>query len=114
MNNGYASLDEVTGAGKIVTTRDKYTGDAFAIGPTEGEVSVSDGENKYFIQRIRLDGSHCTGDATHYVYRIGYYTRRADDRFCLGSQFAPILTPTEFRTLFEAAMEKGWFATETD
>ena len=82
----------------------------FAVGPTEEEVSVSDGENKYFIQRIRLDGSECTDDSTHYVYRIGYYTRRTDGCFCLGSQFAPILTPAEFRTIIQAVTEKGWLA----
>jgi hypothetical protein len=79
MANGYSTLDEVTGVGKIVTTRNKYTGVPFDVGPCEGEVSTSDGENKYVIQRIRLDGSQCTDDATCYVYRIAYYTRRADD-----------------------------------
>jgi hypothetical protein len=112
MTNAYATLDEVTGVGKIVTNTNKYTGESFAVGPIEGEVSVSDGENKYVIQRIRLDGSKCkcTDDTTQYVYRVGYYTQRTDGRFCLGSQFAPILTPAEFRLLLHAVTEKGWLA----
>jgi len=114
MSSGYTNLDEVTGMGKIVTNTNKDTGEPFVVGVIEGEVFVSDGENKYVIQRIRLEESHCTHDTTRYVYRIGYYTQRTDGRYCFGSQYAPILTPTEFRALIQAAMEKGWLATETE
>lgn len=79
------------------------------VGRIEDEVSVSDGEQKYFIQRIRLaDNLNVEGDPTRYVFRIGYYTQRTDGWFCLGSQFAPIMTPAEFRHLLKALTDKGW------
>lgn len=108
MSYGYASLDEVTGVGKTVVLRDKLTARPFVIGVVEDEVSIMDGENKHFIQLVRLNGAMCEGDATRYVLRIGYYTRRSDGRFCLGSQYAPILTPNELLALLSAMTEKGW------
>jgi hypothetical protein len=81
----------------------------FIVGQIKDEVSVSDGEQKYFVQRILLaDHVAVEGDPTRYVFRIGYYTQRTDGWFCLGSQFAPILTPNELRTLLEALTAKEW------
>ena len=104
----YNSLEEVSGMGKRIMIRDKHTGERFILGHVEDEISVlMDGEQKYFVQRICLeDEIFCEGDPTRYVFRIGYYTRRTDGPFCLGSQFAPILTPAELRTLLE--MTKRW------
>src|SRR5437762_2994068 len=96
-------LDDVTGRGKRIIIRDKATGQRFVVGSIEDEVSVSDGEQKYFIQIVRLEADiSADGDPTRYVFRIGYYTRRADGRFCLGSQYAPITTPVEFVSLLRA------------
>jgi hypothetical protein len=106
---GYQTLSEVTGVGKVITNRDKYSRSAFKVGVILDEVSVSDGEQKYFIQRVRLaDEVTCDGDATRHIFRIGYYTRRTDGWFCLGSQYAPLLTPAELCCLLKAAMGKGW------
>lgn len=104
----YESLHEVSGVGKTITNRDKYTHERFIVGGVQSEASVLlDGEQKYFIQLVRLaDGTSCEGDPTRHVFRIGYYTRRTDGRFCLGSQYAPILTPAELRTLFNTV--KDW------
>ena len=78
------------------------------VGRVLDEVSVSDGEQKYFVQRVPLaEGTMCEGDPAREVFRIGYYNQRTDGPFCLGSQFTPILTPAELRNLF-SAMEKGW------
>jgi hypothetical protein len=105
----YKSLSEVTGIGKKITNRNKYTGVPFVVGRVQDEVAVSDGEQKYFVQLIRLaDDVVCEGDPTREVLRVGYYTRRADGWFCLGSQFAPILTPGEWRNLDEALKAKAW------
>lgn len=73
------------------------------------KVSVSDGEQKYFIQRILLaEGTICEDDPTREVFRIGYYTQRTGGPFCLGSQYTPILTRAELLILFAQAIEKGW------
>jgi len=94
----YQMLDEVTGLGKTITNRNKYDGVPFVAGRIQDEVSVSDGEQKYFIQQVRLaDNINVEDDPTRYVFRIGYYTRRTDRLFCLGSQFAPIVTGAELR-----------------
>jgi hypothetical protein len=50
----YQTLNEVTGLGKTITNRNKYDRVPFVLGQIEGEVSVSDGEQKYFVQRVRL------------------------------------------------------------
>lgn len=103
------ALERVTGVGKTITNRNKYSGVPFAVGVIEDEVSVSDGEQKYFVQLVRLhDSVTCETDATRYVLRIGYYTRRTDGFLCLGSQFAPIVTPAEWCSLVNAMGEKGW------
>ena len=105
----YQMLDEVTGLGKTITNRNKYDHVPFAVGEIEEEISISDGEQKYFIQRIRLaDGVDAENDPTRYVFRIGYYTQRSDGWFCLGSQFAPIMTPTELRSLLEELIDRRW------
>jgi len=79
------------------------------VGVIQDEVSVSDGEQKHVIQLVALaDGTVCEGDPTRFVFRLAYYTRRTDGWFCLGSQFAPIVTPTELRALLSAVAEKGW------
>jgi hypothetical protein len=110
---GYQKLDEVTGVGKTITNRDKYSHVPFNVGTVQDEVSVSDGEQKYFIQLVGLaDDLSCDGDPTRYVFRIGYYTQRIDGWFCLGSQFAPIVTPAELRVLLLAATGKGWLRTD--
>ena len=105
----YETLDEVTGVGKTITNRDKRSRSPFTVGVIVDEVSVSDGEQKYFIQLVRLaDDLVCDGDSTRHVLRLGYYTQRTDGWFCLGSQFGPMVTPTELRSLFQAMSEKGW------
>lgn len=105
----YQTLDEVTGLGKTITNRNKYDRVPFVVGQIEDEVSVSDGEQKYFIQRVRLASNvSVEGDPTRYVFRIGYYTQRTDRWFCLGSQFAPTVTAAELRGLLEALTDKGW------
>jgi len=107
---GYQTLDEVTGLGKTIRLRNKHTGVPFDLGRTVDEVSVCDGEQKYVFQLVQLaDGMACEGDATRFVLRLAYYTQRTDGWFCLGSQFAPILTPTELIGLFTAVLEKNWF-----
>jgi hypothetical protein len=105
----YQMLDEVSGIGKTITNRNKYNRVPFIVGQIKDEVSVSDGEQKYFVQRILLaDHVAVEGDPTRYVFRIGYYTQRSDGWFCLGSQFAPILTSNELRSLLEALTAKEW------
>ena len=106
----YKTLNDVSGMGKPITIRDKYTGEPFVAGHVKDEVStLMDGEQKYVIQRVELaEQVSCEGDPTRHVFRIGYYTQRTDGWFCLGSQMAPIVTPAEFKALLEAAMEKGW------
>ena len=105
----YNTLHEVTGVGKVIRIRDKYTRVPFVVGTIQDEVSVSDGEQKQVIQLVALaDGTVCEGDPTRFVFRAAYYTQRTDGWFCLGSQFAPILTPAELQTLLNAAAEKGW------
>jgi hypothetical protein len=105
----YKELDDVTGLGKRITIRNKYHGNPFDLGVIEDEVSVSDGEQKYFVQRIRLaDNIVCDGDTTRYVFRIGYYTQRTDGYFCLGSQYAPLITPAELCSLVNAMTERSW------
>jgi hypothetical protein len=105
----YRHLREVTGLNKRVEIRDKRTGTVYG-GTTVAEVSVLlDGEQKYFAQRVKLDDDvTCEGDPTRYVIRIGYYTQRSDGPFCLGSQFAPILTPAELSVLVQGITENGW------
>jgi hypothetical protein len=84
----HQSLEDVTGIGKGITIRNTQTG-KFTVGRIEDEVSISDGEERYFIQRIGLAFDVAVeGDETRCVYRIGYYTRRRDARLCLGSQLA--------------------------
>ncbi len=105
----YRSLEEVTGVGKALTRRDKSTRTPFTMGRIEDEVSVSDGEQKYFVQFVRLEPHiNVESDETRYLLRIGYYTRRTDGWFCLGSQMTPIVTPAEFRALIRAVAQKGW------
>src|SRR5438034_9932313 len=105
----YQNLEEVTGVGKTMTIRDKHTGVRFRVGLIEDEVSISDGEQKYFVQFVRLEPDvSAEGDQTRFVLRIGYYTQRTDQAFCLGSQNAPIVSPAEFRLLLEAVNQKGW------
>jgi hypothetical protein len=108
-NMAYKALDDVTGVGKCITIRNKYHGSPFDLGVIEDEVSVSDGEQKYFVQRVRLaDNIVCDGDPTRYVFRIGYYTQRTDGYFCLGSQYAPMITPAELCGLVNAMAERSW------
>jgi hypothetical protein len=104
----YNSLEEVSGMGKPVTIRDKQTGERIVVGIVQKEESVDmDREQKYFIQLILLEENvSCEGDPTRHVVRIGCYTRRTDGPFCLGSQFAPILTPAERRSLLDGV--KDW------
>src|SRR5450755_1895204 len=105
----YQTLDEVTGLGKTITVRNKYDHVPFVVGQIEDEVSVSDGEQKYFFQKVRLENNvNVEGDPTRYVFRSGYYTQRTDGWFCLGSQFAPIMTAVELRSLLEALTNRGW------
>jgi len=105
----YKKLDDVTGVGKFITIRNKQTGLPFTVGRIQDEVSTSDGEQKYFVQWVRLQPDvSVEGDDTRYVLRIGYYTQRADGAFCLGSQFTPILTPSELQLLFSATGAKKW------
>ena len=106
----YRTLNDVTGMGKPVTIRDKHTGEPFVVGLVSDEVStLLDGEQKYVIQLVELaEPVACEGDPTRHVFRIAYYTQRTDGWFCLGSQYAPIVTPTELRVLLDAVMEKGW------
>ena len=105
----YQTLDAVTGLGKTFTNRNKYDRVPFVVGQIQDEVSVSDGEQKYFIQRVRLaDNVNVEGDATRYVFRIGYYTQRTDGWFCLGSQFAPMVTAAGLLSLLEALTNNGW------
>lgn len=109
----YQKLDEVTGLGKTIVNRNKYDRVPFLVGQIQDEVSVSDGEQKYFIQRVRLaDNIGVEGDPTRHVFRIGYYTQKTDGGFCLGSQFAPIMTTVELRSLLEAVRDKGWLEQE--
>src|ERR1051326_8972710 len=105
----YQNLNEVTGLTKRITVRDKRTGAIYG-GVIVNEVSVLlDGEQKYFAQRILLDDDvACEADPTRYVVRIGYYTQRTDGPFCLGSQFAPILTPAELSVLVQGVIDEGW------
>jgi len=104
------TLDSVTGVGKFITIRNKETGVPFTVGRIEDEVSVSDDEQRYFVQQVRLQPNvSADGDSTRYVYRIGYYTSRTDGRLCLGSQFTPILTPSELQVLLSMLIEKKWF-----
>jgi hypothetical protein len=105
----YKHLEDVTGLSKRIAVRDKRT-DTIYGGIIVGEISVSlDGEQKYFTQRIKLDDDvACEGDRTRHVIRIGYYTQRTDGPFCLGSQFAPILTPKELQMVLQGVIEKGW------
>ena len=106
----YQSLEDVTGVGKVITIRTKQTGVPFTVGRTEDEVSISDGEQRYFVQRIALEPNvSAEGDGARYVYRIGYYTRRRDGRLCLGSQFTPILAPSELQVLLALLIQKEWF-----
>jgi hypothetical protein len=99
----------VTGLGKTITIRDKRSGNPFDVGIIVDEVSVSDGEQNYFIQRVHLaDDVSCENDPTRYVFRVGYYTQRTDGWFCLGSQFAPTITPAELSRLVDAVFKKGW------
>ena len=110
----YQKLEEVTGIGKIITNRDKYSRIPFTVGLIQDELSVSDGEQKYFAQLIRLaEDVKCEGDPTRHIFRIGYYTRRTDGWFCLGSQYAPTLTPDELRRLVNAMCERGWLEPAT-
>src|SRR6266496_4501603 len=103
-------LEDVTGIGKRVIIRNKQTGVPFTVGRIVDEVSTSDGEQRYFIQQIELDPNvSAEGDDTRFVYRIGYYTRRTDGRLCLGSQFTPILTPSELHVLLALLIHKEWF-----
>ncbi len=105
------TLDSVTGIGKFITIRNKQTGVPFTVGRIEDEVSVSDGEQRYFVQQVHLKPNvSADGDDTRYVYRIGYYTWRTDGRLCLGSQFTPILTPAELQVLLAMLIEKKWFS----
>jgi hypothetical protein len=107
----YQNLEDVTGVGKFITIRNKQTGIPFRVGIIEDEISISDGEQKYFIQWVRLQPDvSAEGDDTRYVLRIGYYTQRTDGAFCLGSQFTPILTPSELQALFESIVQKKWMA----
>ena len=104
-------LETVTGVGKLITIRNKQTGEPFIVGRIEDEVSVLDGEQRYFIQRILLDPNvSVEDDDTRFVYRIGYYTRRRDGRLCLGSQFSPILSPAELQVLLAMLIQKEWFS----
>ena len=108
----YEQLDGVSGIGKKIIIRDKYTGRRFRVGAILDEVSVSDGDQKYVVQFIPLaDTVTCDDDPTRHVLRIGYYTRRSDGYFCLGSQFTPIVTPTEWQSLVTAVREKRWLET---
>jgi hypothetical protein len=103
----YQTLEEVTGVGKTITIRNKRTGVPFRVGEIEEEVFISDGEQKYFVQWVRLQPNvSVEGDDTRYVLRIGYYTQRTDSAFCLGSQFTPILTPSECQLLLAAIVQK--------
>lgn len=87
----YETLDQVTGVGKFIRIRDKYTRVPFIVGVIKDEVSVSDGEQKQVIQFVALaDRTVCERDPTRFVLRVAYYSRWADGWFCLGSQFAPI------------------------
>jgi|SRR5919109_2097392 hypothetical protein len=105
----YERLEDVTGVGKFITIRNKQTGVPFTLGKIEDEVSQSDGEQKYFIQKIQLEPNvSVEGDDTRQVFRVGYYTRRTDGAFCLGSQFTPILSPSELQELFVAITRKNW------
>lgn len=105
----YDPLDDVTGVGKTIINRNKYSGIPFAVGVVEDEVSVSDGEQKYVVQLVHLHETvKCEADSTRYVLRFGYYTRRTDGWLCFGSQYAPIVTPAEWRSLISAVSEKGW------
>jgi hypothetical protein len=109
----YKTLEEVSGVGEIITIRQKEDHLAFDVGITEDEVSVSDGEQKYVIQLVRLaQNVACDGDPTRHVLRVAYYTQRTDGWFCLGSQYAPIVTPSELRILLEAVARKGWLNEE--
>jgi len=105
----YKHLREVTGLNKRIAIRDKRTCAVYD-GTTVKEISVLlDGEQKYFAQYVALDDDvACEGDPTRHVIRIGYYTQRTDGPFCLGSQFAPILTPAELKVLLQGITENGW------
>ena len=104
----YKKLDDVTGVGKFITIRNKQTGLPFTVGRIQDEVSTSDGEQKYFVQLVRLEPGLSVEHNTRHVLRIGYYTQRADGAFCLGSQSTPILAPSEFQLLFAAVVQKKW------
>jgi hypothetical protein len=110
----YRSLEDITGVGKVITLREKYKRLSFEAGTVVDEVSVIDGEQKYVIQFIRLaENVACDGDPTRHVFRIGYYTQRTDGWFCLGSQYAPIVTPSELRLLLDAVTTKGWLKAQS-
>src|SRR6266851_9936141 len=65
--------------GAIQARRPKHTGAQFRVGVIEDEVSISDGEQKYFVQFVRLEpGISAEKDDTRHVLRIGYYTQRTD------------------------------------
>ena len=61
----YQTLDEVTGLGKTITNRNKYDRVPFVVGQIEDEVSFSDGEQKYFIQKVRLKDNINDETKTH-------------------------------------------------
>jgi hypothetical protein len=105
------TLAEVSGVGKRVHMRDKFDHSHIYTGTIVDEVTVfEDGENKYFIQRIRLNDGISAYDDTTELFRLGYYTERTDGRLCLGSQFGPVVTRTELKALVRFASEKGWLA----
>lgn len=98
----YRCLDEVTGIGKTIVTRDKRVAGAFYRAVIVDEVSISGGEQKYVAQLAGLeDGVGCEGDPTRNVIRFGYYTQRTDGWFFFGSQYAPIMTPHEVYALLK-------------
>jgi hypothetical protein len=53
--------------GKTIVNRNKYDRVPFTVEQIQDEVSASDGEQKYFIQRVRLaDNMSVEGDPTRY------------------------------------------------
>lgn len=111
----YKKLEETTGVGKTIVLRDKWRTNTFYRLKCTDQVSQSDGEQKYVVQRLELgpDGC-CEGDPTRELIRIGYYTQRTDGRFCFGSQYAPILTPSELIALLREMFRKGWLRWSDD
>lgn len=106
---GYTKLEEVTALGKIITIRDKFSRMPYDLGVITDEVSVSDGEQKHFIQQVELASNLAVeGDPIRWLLRLGYYTRRRDGRFCLGSQYSPLLSPAEFCNLVAQIRQKAW------